>query len=161
MSTFPLSSAYGVGHGDSGPVRFEDFIFGIRFLDITGYASRSTLSVSSPPFSLHICAAVIYWSTVSLPSSGYRDLPWRLEEYIFGIPFSASPSTFRRLHLLEPHVNYVHTVASYLCATRSTLSASSSRLSLHIDAAFIYWSTRSLTSVCHGDIIPGASRSTF
>ena len=25
---------------------------------------------------------------------------------MFGIPFSASLSTFRRLHLLEPHVNY-------------------------------------------------------
>ena len=46
-----------------------------------------------PVLSLHICTAIIYWSTVSSPSSGYRDRPWRLEEYIFGIPFPAYPST--------------------------------------------------------------------
>ena len=40
----------------------------------------------------------------------------------------------------------------YLCASRITLSASSSRLSLHFYAAFIYWSTWPLTLTCHDDI---------
>ena len=37
----------------------------------------------------------IYWSTLSSPSSGYRDRPWRHEEYL------------RRVQLLEYHVIYV------------------------------------------------------
>ena len=40
------------------------------------------MQVSSSPFSLHICVAVIYWSTASFPSSGYCDRPWRLEELL-------------------------------------------------------------------------------
>ena len=58
MATFSLSSTYGVGYGYSGPVRLEDYIFGIRFLDITGYGDIGPvrfeeyifipISVSSP-----------------------------------------------------------------------------------------------------------------
>ena len=36
----------------------------------------------------------IYWSTLSSPSSGYRDRLLCLEEYIFGMLFPAYPSTF-------------------------------------------------------------------
>ena len=57
-------------------MRLKEYIVGILF----------------PVLSLHICTAVIYWSTLSSPSSGYRDRPWRLEEYIFGMLFPAYPS---------------------------------------------------------------------
>ena len=59
----------------------------------------------------------------------------------------------RCLHLLEHYANYAIGFSSqfllaisigYVCVTRSTLSASSSRLSLHIYSAFIYWSTGAL-----------------
>ena len=47
---------------------------------------------------------------------------------------------------------------SVLCASRSRTWA---LRGVHCRHPLIYWSTRSLMSVCHGDIIPGASMTTF
>ena len=61
-------------YGFSGPVRFEDYIFGIRFLDITGYGDFGPVR-----FEVHIFIPI----SASL---------WRLEEYIFGMLFPAYPT---------------------------------------------------------------------
>ena len=54
-------------YGDSGPVRFEDYIFGIRFLDITGY-------VDIGPVFTHIYAVAICWSFMRIMPIGHCDL---------------------------------------------------------------------------------------
>ena len=57
MATFSLASTYGVGYGDSGPVRLEDYIFGMC-------ASRSTFSSPSlfVSFRLHTCSEYVsHW----------------------------------------------------------------------------------------------------
>ena len=82
---------------------------------------------------------------------GYHYIvPVRCEEYIFDIPFSASPSTFCRLHLLEPHVNYVHWLRWWhrTCALRGVHRRHPLHAYLcistppsYIYAATIYWST--------------------
>ena len=61
------------------PWRFEEYILGITGVPVR--LKEYIVGILFPVLSLHICTAVIYWSTVSSPSSGYRDRPWRLEEY--------------------------------------------------------------------------------
>ena len=58
------------------------------------------------------------------------------EEYIFDIPFPASPSS-----LLVLYEEYIVSAFLRRPHSRSTLSVSSSPSSLHICAAGIYWST--------------------
>ena len=68
---------------------------------------------------------------------GYHYIvPVCCEEYIFDIPFSASPST-----LLVRYEEFIVSAFLRRLHSRSTLSASSSPPSLHICAAGIYWST--------------------
>ena len=53
-------------------------------------------------FSIYFYADIIYWSTVTLPSSGYCDIfVRRFEEYIFSIPLPAATLHLHRLHLFE------------------------------------------------------------